>query len=274
MWFELDNASLDAAQALCVALPAAGLPAALARLRGRGWALIAPLSIFASVAVIALWSASAEVLAWIALVLVPPGCALALGWAGRGARPLFAPIALALLAVAVAAPQDSTTAELARLALVIGSTVTVGRLLAGATPLPLLKAAIFAMAIVDAAYIFGELSVDQNREFAQATPAEGLPQLHVNRLGDSSLDYGDFFAAGVVGGILAAERVPQLAAAAACLAAALLWNQLFLVTDSLPATIPPAAVLLAVELARRVPARWSPSSPGRRAGSERRPLVR
>ncbi|HEV2061940.1 MAG TPA: hypothetical protein VGR12_03730 [Solirubrobacteraceae bacterium] len=79
MWFQLDNAALDAAQALCIALPAAGLPAALARLRGRGWALIAPLSIFVSVAVIALWSASAQVLAWIALVLVPPGCALALG---------------------------------------------------------------------------------------------------------------------------------------------------------------------------------------------------
>ncbi len=251
MWFQLDNASLDAAQALCIALPAAGLPAALARLSGRGWALVAPLSIVVSVAVIALWSASAEVLAWIALLLVPPGCALALGWAARGARAAAALGAAAALAVALAAPDDGTGAELARLALVVGAAVTVGRLLAGATPLGLLKVAIVAMAIVDAAYIFGDWSADQNRAFAAAVPAEGLPQLQINRLGDSSLDFGDFFAAAVVGGILAAERAPQLVAALACLAFALLWNQLFLVTDSLPATVPPAAVLLGWELVRR-----------------------
>lgn len=260
MWFQLDNATLDAAQAVCVALPAAGLPVALARLRGRGWALVAPLSIFVSVAVIALWSASAELLAWIALILVPPGCALALGWAARGARAPYAALAGVLLAIAIAAPQDSTAAELARLALVVGSCVTVGRLLAGATPLPFLKAAIYVMAVVDAAYIFGDLSADQNREFARATAAEGLPQLHINVLGNSSLDYGDFFAAGVVGAILAAERVPQVPAALACLAFALVWNQLFLVTGSLPATVPPAAVLLGVE-ALRIRRRSRPSPP-------------
>src|SRR5688500_13495938 len=118
MWFQLDNATLDAAQALCIALPAAGLPAALARLHGRGWALVAPLSIFVSVAVIALWSASAELLAWIALVLVPPGCALALGWAARGARPALAVLAVPLFVVAVAGADDALATELARLALV------------------------------------------------------------------------------------------------------------------------------------------------------------
>ncbi len=262
MWFELDNAALDAAQALCIALPAAGLPPALARLAGRGWALVAPLSILVSVAAIALWSASAEVLAWIALILVPPGAALALGWAGRGARPALAALALPVLAVAVLGDQDATTTELARLALVVGSCVTVGRLLAGATPLPLLKAAIYVMAVVDAAYIFGDLSADQNREFAAARPAEDLPQLHINQLGDSSLDYGDFFAAGVVGGILAAQRFPLLPAAFACFAFALVWNQLFLVTNSLPATVPPAAVLLGAELLRRRSAAPAPPPRG------------
>ncbi|HEV2814604.1 MAG TPA: hypothetical protein VGW10_15220 [Solirubrobacteraceae bacterium] len=266
MWFQLDNAALDAAQAVCIALPAAGLPAALARLRGRGWALVAPLSIFVSVAIIALWSASADLLAWIALILVPPGCALALGWAARGARAALALLAVPIVVTAFAAPGDSTAAELARLALVVGSCVTVGRLLAGATPLPFLKAAILLMAVVDAAYIFGDLSTDQNREFARATAGDDLPQLHINVLGNSSLDYGDFFAAGVVGALLAAERVPQVAAAVACLAFALLWNQLFLVTGSLPATVPPAAVLLGVEVARRVRPRWSPSSQAHRAG--------
>jgi hypothetical protein len=261
VWFQLDNAALDAAQALCIALGAAGLPAALARLRGRGWALVAPLSILVSVAVIALWSASAEVLAWIALILVPPGCALALGWAGRWARPPLALLAIPLLVLAIAGPDDATATELARLALVVGSCVTVGRLLAGATPLPLLKGAMYLMAVVDAAYIFGNLSEDQNREFARARPSEELPQLHINVLGDSSLDYGDFFAAGVVGGILAAQRVPLLGAALGCFAFALLWNQLFLVTGSLPATVPPAAVLLGADLLRRRRTAAAGSSP-------------
>src|ERR687896_2601742 len=98
MYFELDTALLDAAQALCIALPAAGLPAALARLGGRGWALVAPLSVVVTVAAITVASASADVLTWIALVLVPPGCALALGWAAHGARPWLALLALPLLA--------------------------------------------------------------------------------------------------------------------------------------------------------------------------------
>ena len=52
MFFDLDTLLLDAAQALCVALPAAGVPAFLLRLSGRGWALIAPLSVVLSVVAI------------------------------------------------------------------------------------------------------------------------------------------------------------------------------------------------------------------------------
>ena len=90
MYFEWDTFALDAAQALCVALPAAGLPAFLLRLTGRGWALIAPVSVVLSVVAIAAASASADAITWIALLLVPPGCALALGWAAHGARPWLA----------------------------------------------------------------------------------------------------------------------------------------------------------------------------------------
>jgi hypothetical protein len=153
---------LDAAQALCIALPAAGVPAALLRLGGRGWALVAPVSVLGSVAAITVASASADVLTWIAILLVPPGCALALGWAERGARPWLA----------VLAP-----------------------------------------------------------------------------------DYGDFLIAGLIGGILALERRPQVAAAALTFAVAQLWNQLFLVVDSLPGTVPPALVLVGVELWSR---QWGP----------------
>jgi hypothetical protein len=247
MYFEWDTFALDAAQALCVALPAAGLPAFLLRLAGRGWALVAPLSVVVSVLAIAAATASADVLTWIALLLVPPGCALALGWAAHGARPWLALAALPLLAAALAAPDDPL-GRVARLLLIVGSCVTVGRLLAGGTPLLLLKAGVVAMAVIDAVFIFGDLWGEQNAAFNAAAPAAGLPRLQVADIGDVSTDYGDYFVAGVVGAILAVERRPQALAAGATLVALEAWNQLFLVVDSLPGTVPPTAVLLTFEV--------------------------
>jgi hypothetical protein len=238
---------LDAAQALCVALPAAGIPAFLLRLTGRGWALVAPVSVVLSVVAIAAASASADVLTWIALLLVPPGCALALGWAAHGARPAFALAVVPLLAAALAAPDDPL-GRVARLLLIVGSCVTAGRLLAGAAPLRFLKAGVVAMAVIDAVFIFGDLWGEQNAAFNAAAPAAGLPRLQVADIGDVSTDYGDYFVAGLVGAILAAERRPQALAAAATLIAAEAFNQLFLAVDSLPGTVPPAAVLLGFEV--------------------------
>jgi hypothetical protein len=250
VYFEPDTALLDAAQALTIALPAAGVPAWLLWTRGGGWALIAPLSVVGSVAAIWIASASADVLTWIALLLVPPGCALGLGWAAHGARPWLATLTLPLLAAAMAAPDDPG-GRLARLLLIVGSCVTLGRLLAGATPLLLLKAGVIAMATIDAIFIFGDFFGEQNAIFNAAAPAEGLPRLQVADIGDVSTDYGDFFVAGVVGGILAAERWNQPLAAVATFVAAQAFNQLFLVVDSLPGTVPPALVLIAFEVWHR-----------------------
>jgi hypothetical protein len=246
MYLELDTMVLDAAQALCVALPAAGIPAFLLRLTGRGWALVAPLSVVLSVAAIGLATASADVLTWIALLLVPLGCALALGWAAHGARPWLALAIMPILAAAFAAPDDPL-GRVARLLLIVGSCVTVGRLLAGGAPLRYLKAGVVAMAVIDAVFIFGDLWGEQNAAFNAAVPASGLPRLQVADIGDVSTDYGDYFVAGLVGGILAAERRPQALAAVATFAAANAFNQLFLVVDSLPGTVPPAVVLVAFE---------------------------
>jgi hypothetical protein len=246
MYFEPDTFALDAAQALCVALPAAGVPAFLLRLRGRGWALIAPLSVVLTVVAIAAAAASADVLTWIALVLVPPGCALAFGWAAHGARPWLALAAVPILAAALAAPDDPL-GRVARLLLIIGSCVTVGRLLAGVAPLVWLKLGVVAMAVIDAVFIFGDLWGEQNAAFNAAVPAEGLPRLQVADIGNVSTDYGDYFVAGLVGAILVADRRPQAVAAVATLIAVEAWNQLFLVTDSLPGTVPPAVVMLAFE---------------------------
>ena len=246
MYLDPDRLVLDAAQALCVALPAAGIPAFLLRLRGRGWSLLAPLSLVLTIAAIGVSSASADVLTWIALVLVPLGCALALGWAAHGARPWLALAVVPLVAAALAAPDDPL-GRVSRLLLIVGSCVTAGRLLAGAAPLRFLKAGVVAMAAIDAVLIFGDFYGERFATFDSAAPAAGLPQLQLADIGDVSTDYGDFFVAGLVGAILAAERRSQVAAAVATLATAQIYNQLLLVVDSISETAPPALVLLAFE---------------------------
>ncbi len=250
MFFDLDTLILDAAQALCIALPAAGVPAVLLRLGGRGWALVAPLSLIGTLVAIELTPNSADVLTWVALILVPLGCALGLGWAMHGARPPYALLAIPLLIVASAQP-EGTLGRTARIVLVVGSTATAGRLLAGGAPLPFLKAGVIAMAALDAYLVLGSHFDQSFAGFDAAVPASGLPQLQLARVGDVATDYGDYFLAGLVGAIIAAERGPQVAAAVAMLPIAEAWNQLFLVTDSLPNTTPPALVLVGYELWRR-----------------------
>ena len=135
--------------------------------------------------------------------------------------------------------------QLAATVLIAGSAVTLGRLLAGAAPLSLLKAGIVAMAAVDAYLVFSNHLQAPNAVLVAASPGPGLPQLQSASFDGAGLGYGDFFAAAVVGGILAAERGPQLVAAAGMVLVSLAWDQLFLVYDVLPATIPPAIVLVA-----------------------------
>ncbi|MEA2218319.1 MAG: hypothetical protein QOJ35_945 [Solirubrobacteraceae bacterium] len=250
MFFSADDLALVAAQAACVALPGAGLPAWAQRLRARWWALVLPLSIALVVAAIAAAPAVANGLTWVALVLVPPGCALALGWAGRGARPRLAPLAAGLLALAWADP-GSRLGQAATILLIAGSAVTLGRLLAGLTPLTLLRVGVVAMAVVDAYLVFTNRLQAPNAILVAASPGRGLPQLQSAYFGGASLGYGDFFAAAVVGAILAAERRNQLVVALATIALSLAWDQLFLVYDVLPATIPPAVALLVFTRWRR-----------------------
>ena len=251
MWFSWDNLVLTLAQCACIALPAAGLPAWTRRYRTGAWALVMPLSIVVVVVAIAVIPTTADVLTWVALLLVPPGCALALGWAAHGARPWLAVLAAPLLAVTWAWP-DTRAGQVALTLLILGSAVTLGRLLAGAAPLVLLKAGVLAMAAVDAYLVFSNKLQAPNAVLVAASPGNGLPQLQSASFGHAGLGYGDFFAAAVVGGILAAERRSQLRGAAATLVLSLAWDQLFLVYDVLPATIPPALALLVVLLLARI----------------------
>jgi hypothetical protein len=242
VFFSGDNFVLTLAQAACIALPGAGLPVWVERYRSGKWALIAPLSIAVVVGAIALIPETADLLAWVALILVPIGAALAFGWALHGARAPLALLAIPLLALAWALPDDRT-GQLAATVLICASAVTAGRLLAGLAPLTLLKIGIVVMAIVDSILVFSNELQGPNATLVAASPA-GLPQLQSLSFGSAGLGYGDVFAAAVVGAILAVERAPQLAAAVGMVVVTLAWDQLFLIYDVLPATVPPAIVLV------------------------------
>ncbi len=264
MWFNWNNVVLTALQAACVLAPAAGLPAWLDRGRGRGWALLLPLSLVGTIVVISAIPASADVYTWLALLLVPVGAALAFGWAARGARPWLAVLAPVLLALAWVGPEH-IAGQLGGDVLIAASAVTVGRLLGGSAPLLLLKAGLVLMAAFDAWLVFGGLLEAPNDALVAAIPAPGLPQLQAAALQGASLGYGDFLAAAVLGGVLAAESGPrgvQGRLAVAVLVVSLAWDQLFLVVDVLPATVPVALVLLGWEGCR-----WL--SGGRRTAPER-----
>ena len=243
MWFSGDNLILTLAQAACIALPAAGLPLWAERYRSSGWALIAPLSIAVVVGAIALIPQTADFLTWLALILVPIGAALGLGWAMRGARPPLALLAVPLLAIAWAHPHERA-GQLAATILIVGSAVTAGRLLVGVAPVTLVKVGVIVMAIVDSILVFSNQLQGPNAVLVAASPGGGLPQLQSLAFGSAGLGYGDVFAAALVGAVLATERGPQIAAALGVVAVTLVWDQLFLVYDVLPATVPPAIVLL------------------------------
>jgi hypothetical protein len=250
--FILHNAVLLGTQALLVGLVGAGVPAWVRARATARWALILPLSIAVVVAAIAVLPDVADVLTWVALLLVPPGAALALGWAMRGARVPLALLAAPLLAIAWTS-QTSAAGELCGLALTALSCVTLGRLLAGVAPAPWLKVGIVAMAIVDAILVFSNGLEQPNAVLNAAVPAPGLPQLQYVSFGPASLGYGDLFVAGVLGGVLAAEGAHAWRWALATWALAEAFTLLFYVTDILPATVPVAVALVVREVLRAQP---------------------
>src|SRR5258705_4649748 len=94
------DAVLLSTQATLVALPAAGVPGRLRRFAGGWWALILPLSIAVVVGAIELIPETSDALTRVALILIPPAAALALGLARHGARWPYAALAAPLLVLA------------------------------------------------------------------------------------------------------------------------------------------------------------------------------
>jgi hypothetical protein len=241
---------LIAAQAALVALPAVHPPAALRRLRGAGWAVVPAASIVVVIGVLALQPGTANFLTYLALVVTPLLAALALGHVVHGARPRWALVALPLLAVAWAA-KSSLAGDAAALALTALGCLTLGWLLAAVTPARWLKLGIVVAAVIDSFLVFSKLLDQPNATLNAAAPAGGLPQLQFASFGSASMGYGDYFIAGVLGGLLLLERRRSLPVAIGCLAFAAAFDLLFFATNELPATVPVALALIASEVAER-----------------------
>jgi hypothetical protein len=249
--FWISDAVLITAQASLVALPAAAHPVGLRRLRGAGWALVPVGSIAIVVAVLAAAPSTADFLTYLALVATPLLAAVALGHVVHRGRPIWAVAVLPLLAVAWTA-KGSLAGDASALALTALGCLTLGWLLAAITPTGWLKLGIVGMAVIDSYLVFSELLQQPNATLNAAAPAGGLPQLQFVSFGSAVMGYGDFFLAAVLGGVLLAEGTRRLPVAAACLVLAAVFDLLFFVLDTLPATVPVALALGFSELLRRM----------------------
>lgn len=251
--FWLSIGTLSLVQAALVAAPApARLPAALTGFGSRWWALAMPLSIGLVIGAIALDSATAHFLTYLALIAVPPLAALALGALAHGARAQLAVLVVPLFALAWAA-EGSLGGQTAALALSALSCVSLGCLLAAVVPGGWLKLGIYAMTAVDTWLVAGDLLQGPNAVLNAAGPGAGLPHLQLASFGSAVMGFGDLFVAAALGALLAGDRRLQLRGAALAALLGLAFDLLFFAVDELPATVPVALTLAALELLGRRP---------------------
>lgn len=252
--FWLSIAVLSLVQAALVAAPRPPSLAVLGRLRSRWWALVLPLSIIVVVAAIALESASARFLTYLALVAVPPLAAAALGWLMRGGRPPLVLGVIPLFAIAWAA-EGTLSGETAALALSALACVSLGWLVACVVPPGWLKLGIYVMAVVDAYLIASNLLQEPNATLNAAAPAAALPRLQFASFGSAVMGFGDLFIAATLGALLASDRRLQLQGAALAAVICPAFDLLFFFIDQTPATVPIALTLATLELLQRRPVR-------------------
>ena len=252
--FWLSIAVLSLVQGLLVLLPRRLHAERLMGLRTGGWAAVLPASVIGFVFLArGAEQASAQGLTYLALVAVPLLAALALGFMVKGARPPWALLAVALFVLAWT-DRGGLAGESAALALSGLSCVCLGVLIAAVTPPRWLSAGIVTMALADSALVISDLLQSPNDALNAAHPAANLPQLQSAVFGSAVMGYGDLFVAAVLGGLLAANAGPQTAGAGLTALLALGFDLLFFLVDELPATVPVAMALVALELGRR---RWA-----------------
>ena len=248
--FWLSIGALSLVQALLVALPKAPSTTLLRRLRSNWWALVLPLSIVVVISGVALESASARFLTYLALIAVPPLAAAALAWLVRGSRPPLALLLVPLFAIAWAT-QNSLSGETAALALSALACVSLGWLVACLVPPKWLKLGIYVMAAIDAWLVGTNLLQEPNSVLNAAAPAADLPRLQFASFGSAVMGFGDLFIAATLGALLASDRRLQLQGAALAAIICPAFDLLFFWVDQTPATVPIALTLAGLEILRR-----------------------
>ena len=220
------------------------------RLSGPGWALIPIGSIVVVIFAIRYMSGTATGLTWLALVGVPVLAAIALGWAGHGARWWLSALVVPLFVVAWAS-KSTLWGQGAATVLSALSCVTLGWLLAAVAPPRWLKLGILAMAAADVWLVTSDLLQAPNDTLTVAAPLPHsglhLPQLQSEQFGTVLFGYGDLFVAGVFGAVLAREGRRQWPMALLTLFVAGLYDLLFFVVNELAATVPVAVALIVGE---------------------------
>jgi hypothetical protein len=247
--FSLSIGVLSLVQASLVAVPRPAVAPALVGLRSRWWALVLPVSIVVVVTAIALDSASAQALTYLALFAVPPLAALALGAIVRGGRPALALLVIPLFAAAWAF-KGSLSGQTAALALSALACVSLGWLLTCVVPARWLKLGIYAMAAIDTWLVASDLLQGPNAVLNAVSPGS-LPRLQFVSFGSAAMGFGDLFIAATLGALLATNRRLQVRGAALAAVLALAFDLLFFAVDELPATVPIALTLAVLEIRKR-----------------------
>jgi hypothetical protein len=107
------------------------------------------------------------------------------------------------------------------------------------------------MAAADTWLVVSDLLQAPNATLVTAHPLGGLPQLQSELFGSVSMGYGDLFVAALLGAVLARYVSRQRVGALLTLVIAALFDLLFFAVSELPATVPVALALIAVEAWRR-----------------------
>jgi len=248
--FWLSIAALSLVQAALVAAPRTARLPFLGGLRSSWWALVPPLSIVVVISAVAIDSASADFLTYLALFVVPPLAAAALAWILRGGRPALALAVVPLFALAWA-DRGGLAGKAAALALTALACACLGWLLVAVVPGAWIKLGIYAMAAIDTWLVASDLLQGPNAVLNTASPGAGLPRLQFVSFGSAVMGFGDLFIAAVLGALLARNRRLQLTGAVVAAALGVVFDLLFFAVDELPATIPIALTLALLEFAGR-----------------------
>ncbi|MCU0306496.1 MAG: hypothetical protein MUE51_01775 [Thermoleophilia bacterium] len=262
-------AALCLFQGLLVAMPWRPWRLVGSRLAG----LLIPLVALAGgVALIRAGQGGAEAVAGLATFAAPP-LAAAVGWAWRWPLPwLGPPVAAACFALAWRG--DGLDADAAGLVLVGGACLTLAALIAAVAPREWIAAGLVVVAAVDVVLVFWLQQVQPATEAlrqvvppAVAVPGGGsvpLPSLQDAEFGRAIMGWMDVLAPALLATVLAGRTRVRLLAAGVTAAAALAWGLMLGVADSVPATVPVVAGLLAAVAAGALARRTAGGDPGAR----------